>query len=90
MVVLLFGLRLWCSGKMELLPEEAYYWTYAQHPALSYYDHPPMVAWTIQLGTALFGDNELGVRMATIILAMGGTILIFLISRIWFGRHTAL
>lgn len=89
-VVLLFGLRLWCSGKMELLPEEAYYWTYAQHPALSYYDHPPMVAWTIQLGTALFGDNELGVRMATIILAMGGTILIFLISRIWFGRHTAL
>jgi dolichol-phosphate mannosyltransferase len=89
-VILFFGLRLWCSGKMELLPQEAYYWTYAQHPALSYYDHPPLAAWTIQLGTALFGDIEIGVRIATIILSMGGSILMFLIGRIWFGRHTAL
>src|SRR5215217_3462094 len=35
---------------VPLIPEEAYYWMYAQHPAMSYFDHPPMVAWVIWLG----------------------------------------
>ena len=37
--------------KAELIPDEAYYWNYAQHMDLSFYDHPPMVAWLIWLGT---------------------------------------
>jgi dolichol-phosphate mannosyltransferase len=50
-----------------LLPEEAYYWNYTQHPALGYLDHPPMVAWLIGAGTAVFGRTELGVRAATLL-----------------------
>jgi dolichol-phosphate mannosyltransferase len=90
LVVLLFALKCWATANMELLPEEAYYWTYAQHPALSFYDHPPMVAWTIRLGTSIFGDTEFGVRFGTLMLAMGSTILIFITSRLWFGLTTAL
>lgn len=55
-------LRLVYLGLPDLIPQEAYYWNYAQHPAWSYLDHPPMVAWLITMGTALFGDSELGVR----------------------------
>ncbi|HLH27382.1 MAG TPA: hypothetical protein VKW77_00620, partial [Acidimicrobiales bacterium] len=29
---------------LPVLPEESYHWLYSRHPALSYYDHPPMVA----------------------------------------------
>jgi len=60
-------LRLVYLGLPNLLPEEAYYWNYAQHPALGYLDHPPMVAWLIAMGTAVFGDNEFGVRIGTFV-----------------------
>ncbi|MHC4224011.1 MAG: glycosyltransferase family 39 protein, partial [Planctomycetota bacterium] len=57
-------LRLIYLALIDLMPEEAYYWNYAQHLELSYLDHPPMVAWLIAAGTALFGDTEFGVRIA--------------------------
>ena len=53
-------LRLIYLGTAELIPDEAYYWNYAQHMDLSFYDHPPMVAWLIWLGTAIFGNTEFG------------------------------
>jgi dolichol-phosphate mannosyltransferase len=56
-------LKLLFLGLPELMEQEAYYWNYAQHPALSYLDHPPMVALLIWLGTALFGTIEFGVRI---------------------------
>ena len=55
-------LRFLAMIRVPLIPEEAYYWLYsAQRPNLSYYDHPPMVAWIIRLGTILFGDTPIGV-----------------------------
>jgi dolichol-phosphate mannosyltransferase len=57
-------LRLVYLALPDLMPEEAYYWNYAQHLELGYLDHPPMVAWLIAAGTALFGDTEFGVRIA--------------------------
>jgi len=73
----------------ELLPEEAYYWTYLQHPALSYFDHPPMVAWIIAIGTFLWGDGELGVRFGTILLSLGSTFWMYRLTRLWFGPACA-
>ena len=90
MVAALTVLRLLLCGIIELLPEETYYWTYAQHPALGYFDHPAMVAWIIRAGTALFGDTALGVRLVTFIFWAGSAGLLFLNGRMWFGRRTAL
>ena len=89
-VVLVTVARLFCAAKAELLPEEAYYWTYWKHPALSYFDHPPMVAWVVGLGTALFGDTEFGVRAGMIALSAGAAILMYRLGRIWFDRQVAL
>ena len=58
-------LRLIYLGVAELIPDEAYYWNYAQHMDLSFYDHPPMVAWLIWLGTSIFGNSEFGVRIGS-------------------------
>jgi dolichol-phosphate mannosyltransferase len=89
-VVLLTLLRFALAGVIELLPEEAYYWTYAKHPALGYFDHPPMVAWIIAVGTTLFGDTQLGVRFGTFVLWVASCGLLFLTARLWFGKRAAL
>ena len=83
-------LRFVASVCMILVPEEAYYWMYAQHPSLSYYDHPPMIAWVIGLGTQFFGNNEFGVRSATQLLMLASSALMYVYSRIWFSREAAL
>jgi 4-amino-4-deoxy-L-arabinose transferase-like glycosyltransferase len=44
-------------------PDEAYYWLWGKHPALSYYDHPPLNAW-IQGGfTAILGRSNFVLRL---------------------------
>src|SRR5436305_3566407 len=52
------------AGVIELRTDEAYYWTWSKESALSFLDHPPMIAWFIRFGTALFGDTAFGVRFA--------------------------
>ena len=89
-VALLTLIRFALAGVIELLPEEAYYWTYSKHPALGYFDHPPMVAWIIAIGTTLFGDTQLGVRFVTFWLWVVSCWLLFLIGRLWFGTRTSL
>ena len=67
-------LRLIYLDQAQLLPDEAYYWNYARHMDLSFLDHPPMVAWLIWLGTAVFGNTEFGVRIGAFccsLIAMG-------------------
>jgi dolichol-phosphate mannosyltransferase len=56
-------LRLAFMGPINLTPEEAYYWSYAQYLDLSYLDHPAMVAWLIWIFTSLLGKSELSVRL---------------------------
>jgi len=43
--------------------DEAYYWLWSRHLASGYYDHPPLIAFLIRGGTALFGDTSIGVRL---------------------------
>lgn len=82
----MLGLRLLAMALVPLIPEEAYYWMYSQKPDLSYYDHPPMVAWVIGLGTAVFGDTEFGVRMVGNLLMLGSSLLMYRFAREWFSR----
>src|SRR5438046_9776669 len=47
---------------IELRVDEAYYWTWSKESVISFLDHPPLIAWFIRFGTALFGDSNFGVR----------------------------
>ena len=72
---------------LPLSPEEAYYWSYAMHPALSYFDHPPMVAWIIHISSLLIGHSEIAVRLGAIFLSAGLSWLVFQItSRLYQSR----
>lgn len=59
--------RLIAIGTTDLIAEEAYYWNYANHLDFSYLDHPPMVALLIKVSTSLFGINEFGVRIPSLV-----------------------
>src|SRR3954453_22693082 len=69
-VLALVALRLVAAAFTPITFDEAYYWRVAKHPPGGYYDHPPMVALVIRLGTMIAGDTELGVRLVSILLAL--------------------
>ncbi len=83
----LLVVRLICAARMELIPQEAYYWVYSQHPDLGYFDHPPMVAWMVWIGTALLGKGEMAVRLCPVLLWLGSWWLQWLTARLWFGER---
>ena len=64
------GLRIAYASLIDLRTDEAYYWTWSKEHVLSFLDHPPMIAWFIRFGTAIFGDTNLGVRFAGIVAMM--------------------
>lgn len=69
-VAALVLLRLAVGAFTPLTFDEAYYWTWSKHLAGGYYDHPPMVALVIHLGTMIAGDTAFGVRVVSILLAL--------------------
>ncbi len=64
-------LRLVYIAFIPITPQEAYYWYYIQYPALSYFDHPPVAAYSIGLGTAIFGNNPFGVKLMAVLWFLG-------------------
>ena len=60
-------MRLIYASLIDLRTDEAYYWTWSKENVLSFLDHPPMIAWFIRFGTAIFGDTNLGVRFAGVL-----------------------
>jgi 4-amino-4-deoxy-L-arabinose transferase-like glycosyltransferase len=60
-------LRVIYASVIDLRTDEAYYWTWSKENALSFLDHPPMIAWFIRFGTAIFGDTNFGVRFAGVL-----------------------
>ncbi|MCS6981216.1 MAG: glycosyltransferase family 39 protein [Flavobacteriales bacterium] len=54
--ILVFWLALcvWQAASTPLLTDEMYYATWARRPALYYFDHPPLIAWIVHVGQALF------------------------------------
>src|SRR5882672_1607387 len=68
-LILLTLYRFWFATRIELVPDEAYYWLWSKHLAASYRDKGPAVAWTIALGTWLFGDTVFGLRVFAVLLS---------------------
>ncbi|WP_157043671.1 glycosyltransferase family 39 protein [Nitrobacter hamburgensis] len=64
LIAVMTAMRCIFAGTLDLRTDEAYYWTWSKESALSFLDHPPMIAWFIRFGTAIFGDTNFGVRFA--------------------------
>ncbi|MGJ4997749.1 glycosyltransferase family 39 protein [Bradyrhizobium sp. HKCCYLS3077] len=77
--------RLIAAAVTPITFDEAYYWMWSKHLAGGYYDHPPMVAVVIRLGTMIAGDSELGVRCVSILLGLPMSYAVYRTAQILFG-----
>src|SRR4051795_13251247 len=84
-IAALIVLRLVSAAYTPLTFDEAYYWTWSKHLAGGFYDHPPMVAIVIRLGTLIAGDTELGVRLVSILLGVRLSFAFYRPAEILFG-----
>lgn len=89
-VALVTLFRFWFQGCTDLVPDEAYYWVWSKHFALSYRDKGPLVAWTIGVGTHLFGDTEFGIRFFAVLLGAGTAYQLFVLAQRLYDVRTAL
>ncbi len=62
--------HVWLGFAIGLSVDEAHYALYALHPALSYFDHPPLVGW-VQIPFVFMGDADWLMRVVP--LALWGT-----------------
>jgi 4-amino-4-deoxy-L-arabinose transferase-like glycosyltransferase len=67
LIAAMTALRVTYASLLDLRTDEAYYWTWSKENVLSFLDHPPMIAWFIRFGTAIFGDTNFGVRFAGVL-----------------------
>lgn len=91
-VMLVVGLtvvRIFVAQYTGLLWDETYYWMWSQYPQAGYFDHPPMVAWWIAAGTAIFGDSPAALRMPFILNVALAPIVGYALARILFDRALA-
>ncbi|HZK80730.1 MAG TPA: glycosyltransferase family 39 protein, partial [Humisphaera sp.] len=73
-------IRILLCTTCNLVPDEAFYWTWTRHLSLGYFDHPPMVAWLIWLSTRTLGNTELGVRLPAAVLSIGSLAVLYLLA----------
>lgn len=68
-------------------PDEAYYFAWARHLQMSYFDHPPMISWIMALGYP-FWKTPFGARLPGVILGHLSFVPWFLIlRRLKFSEH---
>lgn len=84
----LFCFRLIYALFLPLSPQEAYYWVFSLHPALSYFDHPPLTAYTIYFFTHFFGPTALAVRLGALLYSFGFSWLVYGIGKRMFDEPT--
>lgn len=87
--VALFALRLAMAAATGFVDDEAYYRLWSLAPSLSYYDHPPMIAWMIAIGRVLIGDTTFGVRFIAPLCHLLGAVLLWRTAFLLYGRETA-
>jgi len=73
-------LRLLIIRVLGLFNDEAYYWEWSRHLALSYYDHPPLVAYLLAASTRLFGWTVFAVHFPALALSVATSAVLWVLA----------
>jgi len=71
-------IRLAYALKLPLTGDEAYFWEWGRHPALGYYDHPPIAGWILWFTRQIMGDTIAAIRIPAVFT---GTMVVAIIHR---------
>jgi len=91
LLVALLVVRFWFGQTFELSGQEAYLWLQGHGTNLSpaYWERGPFVPVLIRIGTAFFGDTELGVRWPAAVICCTSGFILFYLARHWFNARAA-
>lgn len=80
-------IRLLAIGLMGPMPQDAYYFFYAQHPDLSYFDHPPAIAYLLKLFTWILGQNVVAIKLADSVLTALTSVAVYQLALKFFNKN---
>jgi 4-amino-4-deoxy-L-arabinose transferase-like glycosyltransferase len=78
------------ASPLDLYPDEAQYWLWSRSLDLGYFSKPPLIAWTIWATTAIGGDAEPWVRLASPLFHAGATLAVFALGHRLYGASIGL
>jgi len=84
LVLAMVAARYWVVVHSDFETDEPYYWLWSHGLAWGYFDHPPMIAYFIRLGTLFFGDTVLGIRSMAILAMVAASGLVYFLTLILF------
>lgn len=84
---IVMALRLAFIWGMGLMPQDAYYHFYGEHPALSYFDHPSAIAWMLKASTAIFGKKVFALKLADTIVTFFTLLVFYRLAAHFLSRH---
>jgi Dolichyl-phosphate-mannose-protein mannosyltransferase len=87
--IFLIVIRLIFIGFMGIMPQDAYYDFYAQHLALSYYDHPPLIAYLLRFFTNLLGKKVFVLKLADSIVTLLFLFTFYQLAKKFLSEHKA-
>ncbi len=88
-VAVMTAIRLGVIAATGLSDTEAYYVGWARWPSLSYYDHPPLVAWTTWLVERVAGDGAFAARLVPVACTGAFALLLQRFATRLFGARAA-
>lgn len=80
LTILLVGLHVLAGFRVGLSADAAHYALYGYFPALSYFDHPPMIGW-MQMLVEKFSTSNLALRLWPVVLMGISTLLLYRLGR---------
>ncbi|PKL51868.1 MAG: hypothetical protein CVV37_04195 [Nitrospira bacterium HGW-Nitrospira-1] len=90
LLISLFRIYFILTGPFDLSPDEAHYWEWSRHIDWSYYSKGPMIAYLIYIGTALFGDTVLGVRVFAVVFSALSSFFLYRTGKELYDEKTGL
>jgi undecaprenyl-diphosphatase len=76
-------------SRIGLSIDEAHYWVYTKFLDLSYFDHPPFIAYLIKASTLIFGNNEFAVRFPAVLIFFFACWILFICIKKLYNEKTA-
>jgi hypothetical protein len=80
-----FRIAILALSPINLHPDEAQYWAWAQSLEWGYFSKPPLIAWAIAASTAVFGDAPWAVRLFAPCAHALAALALFGLGRAMFG-----
>lgn len=75
------------TSPLEIGPDESQYWRWSRTLDFGYYSKPPLIAWVIAATTAVFGQAEWAIRIASPVLHGIAAWCLFLLGRSQFDTR---